>query len=187
MARNHRKEYEARKERIKNGTVGERSGRPANTANVLWSKVDKRGPDECWPWTGYVSESGYGRTEINDRPYYAHRVIYNLVNPGEIELSSPRNKKATGFLMHTCDNRICCNPAHLKVANLAENNKDCLDKGRKVMPRGEDHHRSVFTKAEIEQVLQMAKAGNSAKQIAQATQKKYATIKSLLYRHKRAG
>ena len=173
--------------RQKRGTKpGANPGRPANTADVLWSKVDKRGSDECWPWIGLITESGYGRTQIGDRSYYAHRVIYNLMRPGEIELSSPRNKKTTGFLMHLCDNRICCNPAHLKVANLAENNKDCRDKGRRQMPKGENHHRSVFTDQEIAKVLQMKSEGQSANQIAQAMQKKPATIKSLLYRHKRA-
>ena len=173
--------------RQKRGTKpGANPGRPANTADVLWSKVDKRGPDECWPWIGSLTKSGYGRTWINDQGYYAHRVIFDLAHPGQIELRAPADRKANGFLMHLCDNRICCNPAHLKVANLAENNKDCLDKGRKVMPRGENHHRSVFTKAEIEQALQMAKDGNSAKQIAQVLQKKLATIESFLYRHKRA-
>ena len=186
MARNHRKEYEQRKIRIENGTVGKKAGRPENNDETLWTKVDQRGPDECWPWIGYTSESGYGRTQIGDRSYYAHRVIYNLARPGEIELSSPKDRKAKGFLMHICDNRICCNPAHLKVADIAENNKDCRDKGRREMPKGENHHRSVFTDQEIARVLQMRSEGLSAKQIAEAVQKKHATIKSLLHRHRRA-
>ena len=171
--------------RKKRGTKpGANPGRPANTPDVLWSKVDKRGPDDCWPWTGLVEKSGYGRTWINDAGYYAHRVIFDLVNPGQIELRAPANKKAKGFLMHSCDNRVCCNPAHLKVADLAENNRDCDEKGRRVMPSGANHHRSVFTDQEIEQVMQMMREGKSARMIAEAMQKKYATIKSFLYRRK---
>ncbi len=182
-----RNEYMKEWHRQKRGTKpGANPGRPANTADVLWSKVDKRDPDKCWPWIGSVTKSGYGRTWINDQGYYAHRVIFDLANPGQIELRAPANRKATGFLMHLCDNRICCNPAHLKVANIAENNKDCRDKGRLVRPKGENHHRSVFTDQEIAKVLQMKSEGQSAKQIAEAMQKKLATIKSLLYRHKRA-
>jgi hypothetical protein len=99
--------------------VAMKAGRPQNTPEVLWSKVDVRNPDECWPWIGTIEKSGYGRTWIGDKGYYAHRVIFNLANPGMIELRAPTNKKARGFLMHLCDNRVCCNPAHLRVANLS--------------------------------------------------------------------
>ena len=171
--------------RKKRGTKeGATPGRPQNTPDELWKKVNKRGENECWEWMGYVSESGYGRTQINDKPYYAHRVIFNLVNPGVIELNSPRNKKGVGFLMHFCDNRLCCNPTHLKVATLQENNKDCLGKGRRVLPKGEDHHRSVFTNEEIKQILEMRQLGKTAKHIAQAMNKKHSTVKSLLYRNR---
>jgi hypothetical protein len=171
--------------RKKRGTKeGATPGRPQNTPDELWKKVNKRGENECWEWMGYVSESGYGRTQINDKPYYAHRVIFNLVYPGVIELNSPRNKKGIGFLMHSCDNRLCCNPAHLKVATLHENNKDCLAKGRRVLPKGEDHPRSVFTNEEIKQILEMRQLGKTAKHIAQAMNKKHSTVKSLLYRNR---
>jgi hypothetical protein len=164
--------------------VSANPGRPANTPEMLWSKVDIRQPDECWPWVGYVTESGYGRTWINDVGYYAHRVIYNLAHPGEIELHAPRDKKARGFLMHLCDNRICCNPAHLRVADIKTNNEDCLQKGRRVMPKGENHHRAVFTNDEIQQVLEMRELGQTSKQIAMAMNKKRATIDSLLRRNR---
>jgi hypothetical protein len=34
-------------------------GYKASTPDVLWSKVDKRGLDECWPWKGRVEERAY--------------------------------------------------------------------------------------------------------------------------------
>lgn len=182
MARDHRKEYLAKKARIAAGIVGTKPGRPENTPEVLWNKVEKRGPDECWPWKGWIAKSGYGRTWINDVGYYAHRVIFNLANPGQIELKAPTNKKAKGFLMHLCDNRVCCNPAHLKVADIKENNNDCQNKGRRNLRTGADHHRSVFTNDEIDQVIQLRQSGKTATQIANAMNKKRATIKSLLWR-----
>jgi hypothetical protein len=161
-------------------------GRAANTPDVLWSKVDIKSHEECWPWKGCLTEDGYGRTWINDKGYYAHRVIFNLTNPNIIELSSPTNKKAKGFLMHICDNRMCCNPSHLKVADLKENNQDCINKKRRIMPKGENHHRSVFTDSEISLALDMRKSGQTAAQIAVALNKNKATIKSLLYRRRYA-
>ena len=184
MARDHRKEYLAKKARIAAGTVGAKPGRAENTPEQLWSKVDKKEPDQCWPWKGTITKSGYGRTWINDKGHYAHRVIFNLANPGQIELKAPTNRKATGFLMHLCDNRICCNPAHLRVADLRENNKDALEKGRVKHKKGEEHHRSVFTNEEIEKVLQLRKEGKTATQIATAMNKNRSTIKSLLWRNR---
>ena len=103
-------------------------GRPANTPNEIWNKVDRRGPEECWHWIGWMTKSGYGRTEIKDVAYYAHRVVYDLVNPGEITLLAPKNRKGHGFVLHKCDNRRCCNPNHLYIGDQKQNCKDRSDR-----------------------------------------------------------
>jgi len=159
-----------------------KAGRPQNTPEVLWSKVDVRNPDECWPWIGFVTQCGYGRTWIADKAYYAHRVIFNLANPNMIELRSPTNKKAQGFLMHLCDNRVCCNPSHLRVANLHENNLDMHEKGRVKHKTGGDHHRSVFTNAQIDEIMSLRNNGMTMRQIAEKMNAKTATVKSLIRR-----
>lgn len=182
MARDHRKEYADRKARIAAGTIGEKPGRPQNTSEILWAKVDKRDFNECWPWIGSITKNGYGRTWINDKGYYAHRVIFNLANPNMIQLSAPTNKKAKGFLMHTCDNRICCNPSHLRVANLRENNLDAQVKGRVKHKTGGDHHRSVFTNEQIDEIMSLRNNGMTMRLIAEKMTAKLATIKSLIRR-----
>ena len=121
---------------------GAKPGSPSVYEGGMWQMVDKKGPDECWPWRGSTN-TGYGRVQIAGRSYYAHRVIFDMVNPGVITRSSPIQRKGPGFLMHLCDNRICCNPAHLKVATIKENNQDCQEKGRRNLPPGERHHRAV--------------------------------------------
>ena len=93
-----------------------------STPAVFWAKVDRRTPDECWPWTGKVNENGYGGTSFGGRHVLAHRLAYTLaVGPIPEGLG----------LMHSCDNPPCCNPAHLKPGTCMENVRDCIQKGRK--------------------------------------------------------
>jgi hypothetical protein len=64
---------------------------------------------------------------------YAHRVI--------MEFKLKRKLAREETVMHTiCDNPPCCNPNHLKVGTLVENNKERDAKGRTV--QGARHHRS---------------------------------------------
>ena len=164
------------------------AGRPANTANVLWSKVDKCGEDECWNWLGVINTGGYGRTEIKGKSYYAHRVIYDLAHPNTITLAAPKNKVGMGFLMHTCDNPKCCNPKHLIVADQKANMQDRKQKGRYVMPTGEKHQRSVFTDVEIAEILRLHNVDKlTGKELAMKFNKKISTVKSLIYRNKGRG
>jgi len=158
-----------------------KAGKPQNTPEVLWSKVDVKSKNECWPWKGSI-ENGYGRTWINDKGYYAHRVIFNLANPNMIELKAPTNKKAKGFLMHLCDNRICCNPNHLQVATLRENNLDMHQKGRVKHKIGGDHHRSVFTNQQIEEIMDLRQNGLTMSMIAKKINANKSTVKSLIRR-----
>lgn len=115
-----------------------KSGRPRNTEKVLWSKVDKHEPDECWPWIGSTN-GGYGRTEIRDRAYYAHRMIYYMTHPGEITLEGPEDVTSGGLVLHICNNKLCCNPLHLYVGTQKDNMRDRLKTGDgyRNQPRGD--------------------------------------------------
>lgn len=89
----------------------------------LWSKIDRSaGPDACWPYLGGRSHNGYGQfTFKHIYNVRAHRVVYELAN-GPI----PDGK----FIMHTCDNPPCCNPAHLRLGTPLDNMQDMAAKGR---------------------------------------------------------
>lgn len=93
----------------------------------FWSRVDKRGRDECWPWMGRRSDHGYGQFATSDKQYRAHR--FALESSGVIVPSE-------AIVMHSCDNPPCCNPAHLSVGTHAQNNADMMAKGRWKHPRG---------------------------------------------------
>ena len=109
----------------------------------FWLKIDKRGPDDCWEWSG-GKVRGYGNLRL--RPlgtYLATRVMYYLATgkqPGPL------------CVCHKCDNPGCCNPAHFFLGTLTDNAVDMWTKGRGTAPRGVDQSLSKLTE---EQVLEI--------------------------------
>lgn len=83
------------------------------------SRVDTSG--DCWNWTGPTNENGYGRGYDPKRKVtrYAHRLSFEQFHGW-----SPEE------IMHTCDNRKCVNPAHLKGGTHRDNVRDMAIKGR---------------------------------------------------------
>jgi hypothetical protein len=85
-------------------------------------RLVKRGaPDACWEWQGLRNRDGYGRVSKNGANTSAHRFAYTVA-VGEIPSGM--------FVCHACDNRLCCNPAHLWLGTAADNNHDRDAKGR---------------------------------------------------------
>jgi len=61
-----------------------------------------------------------------------HRVMLpRLTRTGE--------RKDAITVRHTCDNRICCNPAHLWLGTYRDNRLDCAAKDRTNSPRGDNN------------------------------------------------
>jgi len=104
---------------------------------TLWRQVDKRGPDDCWPWTGkavvggsygnFYAMRGSAMAKRYGRNMTSHRGAYILLK-GAI----PKGK----IVRHKCDNRICCNPRHLLLGTSADNTRDMIKRGRASPLRG---------------------------------------------------
>lgn len=121
----------------------------------FWEKVDKKGPDDCWEWTGACQAPSkqnpralsYGQFHYRGRMHGAHRVSWMLHRKSKI----PGN----GRIMHTCDNPLCVNPAHLKLGTQKMNIRDAKKKGRLVPPprnTGVANPRSKLTDADVVEI-----------------------------------
>ncbi len=73
--------------------------------------------------------NGYGQINVNGRAAYAHRVSYEL-HKGPIGAS---------FVLHSCDNRKCVNPAHLSLGSFDDNMADMVSKSRQAHSERNPH------------------------------------------------
>lgn len=81
---------------------------------VLDRALAKVDPGDCWEWTAFTDEKGYGRINNRSGTTYAHRVVYEgLVGPIPEGLE----------IDHLCRNRSCVKPDHLEPVTHAENNR----------------------------------------------------------------
>ena len=96
--------------------------------------IDKSGC--CWEWIGRKNKSGYGLTGIRSGSELAHRAYWQLVI-GEIPSGM--------CLLHSCDNKKCVNPAHLRIGTHAENMAEASERNRMRPSKGEKNGRSKIS------------------------------------------
>jgi len=121
------------------------------------AKFERRGNEECWPWTAYCNKAGYGRFRLNGEQRGAHRVAAWLA--GIID-----NESDSVVVRHKCDNPKCVNPAHLEAGTQADNVRDRVIRGRS--QRGETHCKAKLTERKVRQIKEMLRAGIQQKYIA---------------------
>lgn len=138
-----------------------------NTPEKFWLKVQIKAPDECWEWQGAITSSGYGNLTWHGRHVQAHRVAYFLYNGGIALTTNFRQdgvaKRYRRFVLHKCDNRRCCNPAHLFLGSMRANQLDAYRKGRKVQPRSQ-HANAKLSATQITEVRHRYDAGGVTQQ-----------------------
>ena len=90
----------------------------------FWKRVDVKGGNECWPWLSYINDAGYGVTRTTrNKAVRASHIAYELTY-GPLPDGM--------FVCHSCDNPVCCNPAHLFAGTHTDNMRDMDKKNRRV-------------------------------------------------------
>jgi HNH endonuclease len=133
----------------------------APASERFWRRVDRRGPDECWPWLGSRLPNGYGITRLwgSERRYTigAHRAAW-VVSHGEIP--------AGMFVCHRCDNPPCCNPSHLFLGSPKDNLDDMYRKGRQRNLVGEQRAFAKLTQTQVLEIRARYASGEKQRDLA---------------------
>lgn len=115
----------------------------------FWSRVNKQGPPHptdqsqgcCWEWNASLSK-GYGLVVVNRRKVKSHRAAWMYVH-GEMPSSDI-------FLLHSCDNRKCVNPKHLREGTPQDNIQDMYSRDR--ASRGSAHPGALINETQARQI-----------------------------------
>lgn len=134
-----------------------RRHRPPQAEEIerFWKMVDRRGPNECWPWKHATTSGGYGwfiragGEEGIGAHVFAFMVMHGVVPPLGIKVC------------HTCDNPPCCNSlAHHFLGTDSDNMRDMTAKGRRrgaMPPRrpGASNGRARLTDADVADIRRL--------------------------------
>lgn len=137
----------------------------ADLVSRFWAKVDKRSPDECWPWMAATQRNGYGAFAVRHgdvRP--ASRVAWMIYHDQEIPPEA--------WVLHSCDNPPCVNPDHLRLGSRQDNVDDMVRRRRHWSHRGaystagKSNGRAKIDPAVVAMIRERAASGETQESIA---------------------
>lgn len=139
---------------------------------ALWSRIDRGvGPDACWVWPGAHNRRGYGHMTFRGKTIATQYIAFEEAN-GPVP--------AGMCVMHTCDNPPCCNPAHLKLGTVLDNNADKVAKLRHCY--GANHNKARFTEQQVLEIRRRADAGETRAALAREFGVGYGAIDAIAKR-----
>lgn len=128
-----------------------RRPRSRPTEERYFEKVDRRGPGECWTWTGSKDQFGRGYFLYEGKVRRAPRVAWAL----HYGVPFPDDRDAC----HTCDNPTCVNPFHIWPGTESENLRDAENKGRVRHVMGEEHVNAKLNPEKVREIRARHAAG----------------------------
>jgi hypothetical protein len=133
----------------------------------FWDKVEKKGPDECWPWKGFVKPSGHGLTSMKGALMHTSRKAWILTH-GPI--------KDGLCVLHKCDNAICCNPAHMYLGTRIDNILDQWEQPAAADRGPRNGRRFMLSDEQLELLWLMRKEGATLRACAEHFNIHFATV-----------
>lgn len=135
----------------------------------FWSKVDRRGADECWPWTAAAGREGYGVFSVRLDSKVTHFV------PSRVAWTDTYGLIPRGLMVcHKCDTPGCCNPRHLFVGTNHDNMRDMAEKGRSMA--GERNCKAKLTERDVPLIRAAVASGESRTSVAARFGLHYSTV-----------
>lgn len=113
--------------------------------------IDK---NDCWIWNGAVHRDGYAKYDIMGKTKSVHRFLYETFF-GPIA-------KGLNYC-HTCDVKLCINPAHAFIGTHQDNSNDMKKKGRSLA--GERNHKAKVTSDDVLKIRELREKGSTYESI----------------------
>jgi len=85
--------------------------------------------NDCWNYVGHTNNAGYGVVcceNMIDLPHNAGQITTHKLSYLYHYARLPKDT----IILHSCDNRRCCNPDHLTAGTRLQNSRDAQARGR---------------------------------------------------------
>jgi hypothetical protein len=144
---------------------------PERVVRRLKNRRQVAGPDYCWEYPsrnarGY-GQLAWGRHQGELHVISAHRLAF-LLEQGAIG--------ADAMVCHTCDNRACCNPAHLYAGDSFSNMQDRVKRNQASWAKGDASGASKLTEDQVRRIKRALANGRKQREIARSFNVTEATI-----------
>ena len=122
-----------------------------------------RNQSGCWVWGGAKTE-GYGMKWYKPigRQDFVHRIVAAL----ELGYNLNDASRKRLYVLHKCNNRLCCNPGHLYIGTPKENARDAIIAGTVKGRRGEKCNWAKLTEKDVYLIRRLRDQGNTHQEIA---------------------